>query len=196
MRKRITFFISCYLFAICFACAQNPNKGFISRISIEGTQYTEMSTLAKSSIAEEFKTRIKENTVKQLSKIFALDSIEFAAEKEIVFKQGLNRFTGVKKLDKSFYEKAAKCRYSFKIKCDIAFNETITGFILQENSSRANIYLSVGVFDSQGKLVDVYKGESKDNVIFIGKNAQKTQRLSIIDFEKAYCLALDNLKKD
>ncbi len=174
--------------------AQVASKGLLTKFSIEGTQDTEMGTFGKSKGVDNFNERIIAATLSSLQKQFQLDSIGLPNEFRIQYKQGLNRLAGVGKLNKTEKQAAAAYKYTFIIKCDIAFNETVGGFIIDQTSSRGEVYVNIGVYDSTGERKAIYKGKCKDAVVFLGKNAHRVQWMSKEDFETAYLSALDNLK--
>ena len=176
------------------AFAQNSRNGLVASISIEGTQDTEMATFGNSSRVADFNENVKRNTLKCLMDLFKLDSVAFIPGMQIKYKQGLNRFAGVSKLDSEQKNEAKSFFYTFRIKCDIAFDQTVGGFIIDQTSSRANIYITIGVFNANGEKVATYKGKSKDSVVFLGKNAHRAQWLSAQDFESVYLSALESLE--
>jgi hypothetical protein len=176
------------------AFAQDSRSGLVASISIEGTQDTEMATFGNSSQVAKFNESVKHNTLKRLVDLFKLDTIAFIPGMQIKYKQGLNRFVGVSKLDSEQKNAAKSFFYTFRIKCDIAFDQTLGGFIIDQTSSRANVYITIGVFNANGEKVATYKGKSKDSITFFGKNARRAQWLSAQDFESVYQSALESLE--
>ncbi|MCX8480611.1 MAG: hypothetical protein ORN58_01700 [Sediminibacterium sp.] len=176
--------------------AQSPKKGLITEFIIEGTESTDMSAYYNGKMVENFRENVKSQMVNKLKGIFNLDSIEFVPNFKLELKRGLNTFTGVKKIDKVYADIAQNFEYTFKIKCEIAFNETVGGFIIDETSARAKISLFVGVFNKNLERQYLYKGKAKDGVVFFGKNAHRVKWLAREDFEAAYQSALEELKKD
>lgn len=174
--------------------AQDSRQGMVASISIEGTQDTEMATFGSSSRVAEFNENVKCKTLKRLVQIFKLDSVTVSPSFEIKYREGLNRFAGISKLNAEQKVVAKTYFYTFKIKCDIAFDQTVGGFILDQTSSRANVYITLAVFDANGEKVATYKGKSKDGIVFLGKNARRAQWLSAQDFESVYQSALEQLQ--
>ena len=176
--------------------AQTLKKGLITEFLIEGTESTDMSAYYNGKMVENFKEKVKSQMANKLKELFNLDTIEFVPNFKLELKRGLNTFTGVKKIDKVYADIAKQFEYNFKIKCEIAFNETAGGFIIDETSARAKISLFVGVFNKNLERQFLYKGKAKDGVVFFGRNAHKVKWLAREDFEAAYQSAVEELKKD
>ncbi|MDI9338376.1 MAG: hypothetical protein QM539_08120 [Alphaproteobacteria bacterium] len=176
--------------------AQTLKKGLIVQLSIEGTQQTDMSTFYNGTRVEQFNARITQNTIKRLKELFQLDTIEFADGVGLEYKLSLNKFVGVNKVNKKFLNQAQNYDLVFKMKCDIAFNETAGGFLIDQTSSRAAVDLSVGVFNKNLEKQTIYKGRAKDGVVFLGENARRVQYLTKEDFEAAYTSCLEELNNE
>ena len=175
--------------------AQGQNNAQVMELYIEGTQDTEMATFSKGNAVDAFNAKVKEITITNIKNQLKLDSIQFADNVPIKYKRALNRLAGFGKLSSQEKSVAKNYKYTIKVKCDIAFNETVGGFIIDETSSRAVVYVTIGLYDSEGKKKSVYKGKCKDSVVFLGKNARRAQWLGKEDFLLAYQSALEELKE-
>ena len=126
MKKVVQFALIAFLVFSNGVEAQSK-KGQVVAISIEGVQDTEMGAFKNGKMVEDFNGRVKEATLNRLKALFQLDQVVMVPDVPVVFKQGLNRLSGVGKLDKNQKETAKEYQFTFKIKCDIAFNETVGG---------------------------------------------------------------------
>lgn len=193
--KNILFLCGLFIFTSLSSQNTSPiSKGLIGKFTIEGTESTDMSAYNNGKMVEKFKTTVIQKTAERLKDIFNLSSVEMLQNSDIEFKTGLNKLKGVRKLDGDFKEIGKDYTYIFKIKCDISFDETVGGFLIDQTSSRARVVINVGVFTPNGDRISIYKGKAKDDVVFFGKNARKVQWLTAEDFVSAYTSALEELK--
>ncbi|MCL3778925.1 hypothetical protein EMN47_00840 [Prolixibacteraceae bacterium JC049] len=194
MQKAGMVFVFMMLGFVSFSLAQT-NTARIVYFTIEGIQDTQLDYRHfRVTGVDEFEHQLIQAMVDKLSDKYSLEEIEIVQKPHIIRKPGLNRFKGVKKLKRKEKKWAQPDQLLFKIKCDIAFNESIgTSLILNTNSSRAALYINIGVFKN-GKLQEKLKVKSKDDAIFIGNHADAAYWLSLSDFEKMYFSALDKLQ--
>lgn len=196
MRKSIQIFMLVIFLGLGSFIQAQTNNGLIVSFSVEGASSTELSSLKSGEKTVQFKQRIFSKTETKLKSVYKFDSLVFAPNESLEIKNSLNRFKGVRKINDE--EKALAKNYActFKIKCDIAFNESNVGIILNEKTSRAVVYLAIGVFNQNGEQIAIYKGKSKDQNINIGENQVNSQWLSMQDFEYLFENALLDLEKD
>lgn len=189
MKKTI---ILAFLLLFSINCMAQSQKATIVSFVIMGAQNTELQSLNGSDEIA-FNERIYNETLDYLKREFNLDSINSTSK--INIKNNINRLSGVKKLSKNELENTNFSDVVFKIKCDISFNETNAGFLTNQPTSRAFVYLSIGVFNNKGEFLDEYKAKTKDNIINIGRNQVSAQWLSLNDFYTAYSELLTELVK-
>ncbi len=172
--------------------AQNNSK--IIEIKIEGTQESEISTLGKGKVADEFRETLMRTTLEILNKKIENGNFVFSSECKIVYKKGLNRLSKLK-ISKKETQQIIEDNSVVKVRVEIAFNETNGGFIVDNTSSRATIYVYVAIFNNQGKRIKFFKGKHKDGVVFLGKNSHKNRWITKEDFIIGYTSSLEELEE-
>lgn len=192
MKQLIT--LICLLGIITFSSAQSK-KGSIVSFSIFGAQNTELQLLNNKEQAA-FSERIIKETVAYLKNKFVLDTVYMGSDTKVIIKTNTNRLSGVKRLKGKEEEAIAGADLVFKIKCDITFDETTAGFIVGIPTSRASLYLAIGVFDAQGKYLYQYKGKNKSDFITIGREPENELKMTVTDFGIGYLQTLEELNKE
>lgn len=184
----------CMLGVLTDTTAQTK-KGSIVSFHILGALNTELQSLNRKDEAA-FDERIIKETTTYLKSEFALDSVYMGPDVPVKIKTDINRLSGVKRLSGNEKDAIGGGDLVFKIKCDIAFDQTTAGYIVGTPTSRAALYLSIGVFDTQGNFMYQYKGKNKSDFVRIGKESVATQTMSVTDFGIGYLQALDALEKE
>lgn len=192
MKPLIT--LICLLGVFTISTAQQK-KGSIVSFTILGAQNTELQLLNQKEQAV-FSEKIIEETVTYLKNKFVLDTLYMEPETKVNIKTNTNRLSGVKRLKGKEEEAISGADLVFKVKCDIAFDETTAGFIVGIPTSRASLHLAIGVFDSQGKYLYQFKGKNKSDFIGIGRDSEDTLKMTVSDFEIGYQQTLNELEKE
>jgi hypothetical protein len=170
-------------------------KGSIVSFHILGALNTELQSLNRKDEAA-FDERIIKETTTYLKSEFALDTVYMGPGVPVKIKTDINRLSGVKRLSGNEKDAIGGGDLVFKIKCDIAFDQTTAGYIVGAPTSRAALYVSIGVFDAQGNFLYQYKGKNKSDFVRIGKESVATQTMSVTDFGIGYLQTLDALEKE
>ena len=184
----------CMLGVLTGTTAQTK-KGSIVSFHILGAQNTELQSLNRKDEAA-FDERIIKETTTYLKSEFALDTVYMGPGVPVKIKTDINRLSGVKRLSGNEKDAIGGGDLVFKIKCDIAFDQTTAGYIVGAPTSRAALYVSIGVFDAQGNFLYQYKGKNKSDFVRIGKESVATQTMSVTDFGIGYLQTLDALEKE
>jgi hypothetical protein len=184
----------CMLGVLTGTTAQTK-KGSIVSFHILGALNTELQSLNRKDEAA-FDERIIKETTTYLKSEFALDTVYMGPGVPVKIKTDINRLSGVKRLSGNEKDAIGGGDLVFKIKCDIAFDQTTAGYIVGAPTSRAALYVSIGVFDAQGNFLYQYKGKNKSDFVRIGKESVATQTMSVTDFGIGYLQTLDALEKE
>ncbi len=182
-----------FLFVFAASSAVNAqSNGTIVKFTIEGTNKTDLHPYNSNDKIRQLEERVYKKTVDKLKEKYSLEEITTVQTPLIIRKTGLNRFKGVKKLNKKEIQKAKSSDLSFKIKCDIAFNDNaVAKILINETAKRTVLYLSVGVFRNQ-ELIEILKVKEKSSHTFLGEATGV--HLSTVDFEYIYSEALNKIK--
>jgi hypothetical protein len=192
MKQLLT--LLCWVAVLTGTSAQTK-KGSIVSFHILGAQNTELQALSRKDKAT-FDERIIKETSTYLKEEFALDTIFMGPEVNVKIKTDINRLSGVKRLSGKEKDAIAGGDLVFKIKCDIAFDQTTAGYIVGTPTSRAALYITIGVFDTQGNFLYQYKGKNKSDFVAIGKESVAIQTMSVTDFGQGYRQTLETLEKE
>lgn len=183
------------MLGILSSTAAQTKKGSIVSFHILGALNTELQSLNRKDEAP-FDERIIKETTTYLKSEFALDTVFMGPGVPVKIKTDINRLSGVKRLSGNEKDAIEGGDLVFKIKCDIAFDQTTAGYIVGAPTSRAALYISIGVFDAQGNFLYQYKGKNKSDFVRIGKESVATQTMSVTDFGIGYLQTLDALEKE
>ncbi len=183
------------MLGILSSTAAQTKKGSIVSFHILGALNTELQSLNRKDEAA-FDERIIKETTTYLKSEFALDTVFMGPGVPVKIKTDINRLSGVKRLSGNEKDAIGGGDLVFKIKCDIAFDQTTAGYIVGAPTSRAALYISIGVFDAQGNFLYQYKGKNKSDFVRIGKESVATQTMSVTDFGIGYLQTLDALEKE
>lgn len=184
----------CWITVLTSTAAQTK-KGSIVFFHILGAQNTELQALSRKDKAA-FDERIIKETSTYLKEEFALDTVFMGPEVNVKITTDINRLAGVKRLSGKEKEAIGGGDLVFKIKCDIAFDQTTAGYIVGTPTSRAALYITIGVFDTQGNFLYQYKGKNKSDFVAIGKESVAMQTMSVTDFGLGYLQTLEALEKE
>lgn len=181
--------------AVLTSTAAQTKKGSIVSFHILGALNTELQALSRKDKAA-FDERILKETTTYLKEEFALDSVFMKPEVNVKIKTDINRLAGVKRLSGKEKEAIGGGDLVFKIKCDIAFDQATAGYIVGTPTSRAALYITIGVFDTQGNFLYQYRGKNKSDFVAIGKESVAMLTMSVTDFGLGYRQTLETLEKE